>query len=378
MRGKGILGRRLLALVGTIIIAVSMTPAQVLADDNTVVWNGDQAIEDVALPDGNISDVTVNALNAEADSYVWTLTSQQTYLPPSGINGGERHHRAIDSIRSKYWSGTTSDGFLQLHVKYYTVDSNDPWSIDCYHECSQPKASYTPGEEAVLTMRAYVQNPVNYNYCRASSSLYIAEENKEADGVEYGTYVTNNKNALEKFTRKGESSTSLTPRDESANKYINASATVYANMPKSTNEGEHIAIVFSDEAGTDNVSLSPKNEYGGTCFQLWIYTLQKKSNPVAVKVGKTKITKISKVNKKKFCVKWKKVSGASGYQFQMSKSKKFKKIAYDGTNESKYNYVNFKNVTKGTWYFRVRAFKTVNGNTIYGKWSAVKKYKWKK
>ncbi len=378
MRGKGIIGRRLLSLASTFIIAVSMTPTTAFAEDNTIEWQDGRAVYDAVMPDGvTVSGIETRTVNDTADNYVWNLTSQQTYLPPSGTNGGQRHNRTVDAWRAQYWSGTTSDGYLQIHVRSINTSDSYYQSIDAYHECSQPKSSYSPGEEASLTMRAYVQNPVNFDFCRGTSHLYISEENKEADGAEFGTYVSNNKNSLASFCERGKSSTWLSPLDETTYKYTNAKATVYATFPKSTTVGEHIAIVFSDDTGADSASLSPQHEYGGTAFHLWIYTLQKKSTPVTV--GNTKVTKVKKINSKNFRVAWKKVSGTTGYQIQLSKTKKFKKASTTSAKISKkYNYINIKNFPKGTWYIRVRAYKTKNGKTTYGKWSTVKQYKWKK
>ena len=380
MRGKGTVGRRLLSLASTLIIAVSMTPTTAFAENNTIEWQDGRAVYDVVMPDGvAVSGIETRTVNETADTYVWNLTSQQTYLPPSGTNGGQRHNRTADAWRAQFWSGTTSDGYIQIHVRNINTSESYYQSIDAYHECSQPKSSYSPGEEACLTMRAYVQNPVNFNYCRGSSHLYISQENKEADGIQFGTYVSNNKNSLADFCARGQSSTWLSPRDESAGKYINASATVYAEMPKSTTVGEHIAIVFSDGTGSDSASSSPQYEYGGTAFHLWIYTLEKKSKPATVTVAKTKITKVKKTNSKSFRVTWKKLSGVTGYQLQLSKTSKFKKASTtSATIAKKYNYINIKNFPKGTWYIRVRAYKTKNGKKTYGKWSTVKQYKWKK
>ena len=320
---------------------------------------------------------TVSA--ADTDVYTWTLTDQQTYLPPSGTNGGERHHQAIDNWRSTYESSMTSDDYIQIHVRNMLKNVEEPQSIDVYHECSQPKTSYKPGEKATLKMRAFARNANNYNYCRGSSSCFVSEENTSADGLEFGKFVCNNKNSLADF-RALDSSRSLQAWDESSGTYIDANMEVTATMPESTTVGQRIAIVFEDNTGYDSISMAPQYEYGGMAFHLWIYTLKKTSSSSSTKitVGKAKITKISKIDANQFCVKWKKISNATGYQFQMSKTKSFKKVAYKGKNGEKYNYVNFMNVTKGTWYFRVRAYNKTDGKVTYGKWSAIKKYTWNK
>lgn len=83
-----------------------------------------------------------------------------------------------------------------------------------------------------------------------------------------------------------------------------------------------------------------------------------------------------KAGKKKATIKWKKVSGASGYQIQMSKKKKsgYKTVKKVGSSKSK--YVKKKLKSKKKYYFRVRAYvKNSSGQVKYGKWSKVKKVK---
>lgn len=75
---------------------------------------------------------------------------------------------------------------------------------------------------------------------------------------------------------------------------------------------------------------------------------------------------------------WKKVGGsASGYQIYWAKDKNFKKMVSKTTvsGQKKTSYTG-KNFTKGKrYYVKVRAYKTVNGNKIYGAWSNVRNVK---
>ena len=71
---------------------------------------------------------------------------------------------------------------------------------------------------------------------------------------------------------------------------------------------------------------------------------------------------------------WKKVSGANGYEVYRSTSKKG-------------NYKLVKTVTKGksykdtklskgkTYYYKVRAYRNVNGEKVYGGYSSIEKVK---
>ncbi len=95
------------------------------------------------------------------------------------------------------------------------------------------------------------------------------------------------------------------------------------------------------------------------------------------KPAKVKSLKVKNKKKKKAVLTFKKVSGAKGYQIQYALNKKFtkgKKSKF--TKKAKYTVKKLKK--KKTYYFRVRAYKIVNGTKKYGKWSAVKKLKIKK
>lgn len=92
-----------------------------------------------------------------------------------------------------------------------------------------------------------------------------------------------------------------------------------------------------------------------------------------------KVQKIAAGNTKKQAVvlTWKKDKDAKGYQIEYSLNKKFTK--QKKVKNAKKTSVTIKKLKKGkTYFFRVRAFKVVNGKMICGKWSAVKKIRIKK
>lgn len=97
--------------------------------------------------------------------------------------------------------------------------------------------------------------------------------------------------------------------------------------------------------------------------------------PSVKKPGKVSATKKTiKGAKKKITVKIKKVSGAAGYQIQYSTKKNFSK-AVKSKNVTKASTVTLKNVKKGTYYVRVRAYKKSGSKKVYGSWSAKIKVK---
>jgi len=93
---------------------------------------------------------------------------------------------------------------------------------------------------------------------------------------------------------------------------------------------------------------------------------------------KTKTPSITKMTagRKKATAKWKKVTGATGYEVYMStkKSSGYKKIGTT-TKNSKVTYTKTKLKSRKTYYFKIRTYRTVNGKKVYSSYSKVKSVK---
>lgn len=78
--------------------------------------------------------------------------------------------------------------------------------------------------------------------------------------------------------------------------------------------------------------------------------------------------------KKKATLTWKKVKGAAGYQVYRSMRKNGKYVCVKKNLKAE-KYTD-KKLKKGkTYYYKVRAYKKVNGKTITGAYSAIRKVK---
>lgn len=79
---------------------------------------------------------------------------------------------------------------------------------------------------------------------------------------------------------------------------------------------------------------------------------------------------------KKATIKWEKISGASGYEVYRatSKSGKYSKLKTI-TKNSTVSYVNSSLTKNKTYYYKVRAYRTVNGKKIYSSYSLAKSVK---
>lgn len=96
-----------------------------------------------------------------------------------------------------------------------------------------------------------------------------------------------------------------------------------------------------------------------------IYTLKKLNKPTLSKKSNTYVR-----------VKWRNISGETGYQI----SKSTKKAGTSIVSTYKTTTGNYKNIkaTKGkTYYYKVRAYKVEGNKKIYGPWSAVTSFKLK-
>ncbi len=99
-----------------------------------------------------------------------------------------------------------------------------------------------------------------------------------------------------------------------------------------------------------------------------------------IKPKTTRFTSVT-VNSRIVSVKWQKqTKQVTGYQIQLSTTKKFKKsssITFTNKDpkQSSFSTSNTGLRTKKALYIRIRTYKTVNGKKIYSKWSKVKKVK---
>ena len=126
-----------------------------------------------------------------------------------------------------------------------------------------------------------------------------------------------------------------------------------------------------------------KGWYTDSKFKNKITTISKNSKKnytlyakwAKVKVGKATLSSAKNNKSKQILVKYKKVSGAKGYEISYSTDKNFKKgVTAKTTDKTSYTIKKLK--AKKTYYVRVRAYKVDSaGKKVYGKYSSVKKVK---
>lgn len=99
---------------------------------------------------------------------------------------------------------------------------------------------------------------------------------------------------------------------------------------------------------------------------------------VAASLGKVTGWKAKQKGKGKIRFTWKKSSKASGYVIYYKTSKKAKFKKYITISKNKTNYTKKVKNKKQTYYFRIRAYRKVSGQKVYGAYSKVFCLKYKK
>ncbi len=119
--------------------------------------------------------------------------------------------------------------------------------------------------------------------------------------------------------------------------------------------------------GTAIVTVKGLGIYSGTAY--------KEFTIVKPRPAKSAVKKLKR-RSKAFYVKWKRVSGISGYQIQYSTNKNFrnaKKLTVNSKSAVSKTVKNLK--SKKVYYVRVRTYKTVNKTRFYSAWSGYKSIK---
>lgn len=152
-----------------------------------------------------------------------------------------------------------------------------------------------------------------------------------------------------------------------------SNATYYEIQRATKKNGKYKTI-----ATTSDTSYTDKNLKCGTTYYYRVRAINEnnniKSNYSQVKYKKVTPSKITITSKKaktynSTYIKWNKVSGASGYRVYRSTSKNGKYTRLVTTTNLSYTDYGLK--SGKTYYYKVRAYKWVNGSKVFGPYSEV-------
>jgi len=166
--------------------------------------------------------------------------------------------------------------------------------------------------------------------------------------------------------------------------YLNDKSEPYPNMQFEKKNGKLTGYYTYTDKGTDKERLSTGKTY---YYKLVAYNyhvdntgemlIKMPGKASAVKsakpIPKAPTIKVTNVNESKLKLTWSKVSGANGYVIQRSTKKDsgYKTIKTI-TKGSTVTYTNSKLSLGKTYYYRVRAYRTVGGQKVYSNYSGKK------
>ncbi len=243
---------------------------------------------------------------------------------------------------------------------------------------------YIPKTVETIEETAFAYSSTSYIYTNASKTPA-----KWKDGL-YGRVVSYNYNIDNKIIIGVTSKISATQSTSVIKLKWNAveGATGYRVYQYSPSKGKYVKI-----ASVKGTTTYRKDKYlkAGTTYKFRIQAYKKLSDgtviwgkrsdvfETATECKAPSIISLKSYQKSKAEVKWNAVTGATGYQlyYATSKNGTYKKIG-SYAKDDLYEVKTFSNSASGkTIYFKVRAYKKVNGQTIFSQWSNIKSVKLK-
>ena len=143
---------------------------------------------------------------------------------------------------------------------------------------------------------------------------------------------------------------------------------------KLTYKSSDTKVASVNASGKVTIKVTGKATITITAAATTNYKKTTKSLTITVKPKKATVSSVASSAKKKATVQWKKDSQATGYQIQYSTSSSFKsgnstKLVNKNTTVKK-TLTSLKSGKK--YYVRVRSYKTISGQKVYGAWSTKK------
>ncbi len=208
-------------------------------------------------------------------------------------------------------------------------------------DCKIGNSNYFDRESETKTLFKGLKNSTLQKYAKSIGCKFV----EVTDAYNYKITLSTSSYTYNKKVRKP----SVTVKDNKGKKISSKNYTVtYSTGRKNV--------------GKYTVTVTFKGKYAG---------ILKKTFTI-----KPKATSISKLNagKKKFTVKWKKITTqTTGYQIQYSTSSKFKSAKTVTVSKNKTTSKTISKLkAKKKYYVRIRTYKTVNGKKIYSSWSKAK------
>ncbi|MDO5391402.1 MAG: hypothetical protein Q4F24_09975 [Eubacteriales bacterium] len=303
---------------------------EALASVTVTVGNKTISFADViAEIQKQVDKTTKNVADArEIDEWIMNLPTE---LTPANIDSVEKEVKAVKEAMEKL--GTEGISYLYNKKQLELVEQ----LVTNYRKAEQEKAEQKKAAFKAGKVAGIKAVSLSYNSAKVTWSEF-----SEADG--YQVYAKSSKSGTyKKIAAITESETiCYTHKKLTTGKTYYYKVRAYATI-----SGEKVYSGFSSVKTAKIV-------------------------PAAVKLSSAKAKGTS------VTVKWSKVSGASGYAVYRATSQNGKYTRVGTIKKgSTVSYTDSRLKSKKNYYYKVRAYRTVNGKNVYGSYSAVKKVKTK-
>ena len=298
---------------------------------------------------------------------------------PAGID--------IAYTNPQWLTGCSSLTDIYIHGKDYTIgipDGGGTPKFHCYFNSTTYETLKNPNKSNIPEERLVnIEDEISAYKEIIQSRLDDAKSYDEAQYTpkSYGVL----KALIERAEKYGDDSNIMEMQETASDiraaiKALEKKPDEPATEPSSDDKSDQTNSSNNTSDSSNNTPTPPAKTEPTTAKTPVQNNINKPANkvPSTPKVTVTKPAKVKAVKltakKKKLNVKWKKVSGATGYEVMYATNNKFTKNKK--TVKVKKNKVTLKRLkSKKKYYVKVRAYKKANGDTNYGKWSKVVKKK---
>lgn len=338
-----------------------------------------------------------NALNANAQSYVRmlskvTATNNVLNTMTAEINTFRQGKPAVTAAATAYNSVTVSWNTYQYAQSYdvYRKTAGGEWT----KLGNTTALQYVDQTAAGSTAYSYTVVALSSRWCQNVSSAY--DENGAVVTTPAAPQPDNGNTTPDNGNTTPDNNNTPAVKDYTSLKAISAGvSSIKLSWKKVSKAGGYVVYRANSANGkykaiktikkgkttsfTDKKRTTGKTYY----YKLRPYkTVKNKkqymdySSVVSTKAvpGRVKFTKLTAKNQKA-TLKWKKVSGASGYLLYRSDRRDGGFTCINSVSRRKTSYTNTKLKKGQTYYYRIRAYRKVGGKRVYGNFSVVKAVK---
>ena len=338
-----------------------------------------------------------NALNANAQSYVRmlskvTATNNVLNTMTAEINTFRQGKPAVTAAATAYNSVTVSWNVYQYAQSYdvYRKTAGGEWT----KLGNTTALQYVDQTVAGSTAYSYTIVALSSRWGQSVSSAY--DENGAAVTTPAAPQPDNGNTTPDNGNTTPDNNNTLTVKDYTSLNATSAGVSSIKLSWKKVSKASGYVIYRADSANGKYKAIKTIKKGKTTSFtdkkrttgKTYYYKLRpyktvknKKqymdySSVVSTKAvpGRVKFTKLTAGNQKA-TLKWKKVSGASGYLLYRSDRRDGGFICINSVSSRKTSYTNTKLKKGQTYYYRIRAYRKVGGKRVYGNFSVVKAVK---